>query len=40
MVQITPSTLYENPGMCTTIHTGSENRPNNKYISPIQEALQ
>ena len=40
MAEITPSTLDENPGTCTAIHTGSEKRLNDKHISPIQEALQ
>jgi hypothetical protein len=38
--EITPSTLDENPGTYTAIHTGSEYRLNDKHISPIQEALQ
>jgi hypothetical protein len=40
MVEITPSTLDENPGRSATIHTGSKNKLNDKHISPIQEALQ
>jgi hypothetical protein len=35
-----PSTLDENLGTNTTIHTGSENRFNGKHMSPIPEALQ
>ena len=35
MAEITPSTLDENPGTCTAIHIGSENRLNDKHISPI-----
>jgi hypothetical protein len=40
MVEITPSTLDENPGPSASIHTGSKNTLNDKHISPIQEALQ
>ena len=40
MVEITPSTLDENPGPSAAIHTGSKNRLNDKHISPIQEAPQ
>jgi len=40
MAEITPSTLDENPGTYTAIHSGYENRINDKHISPIQEALQ
>jgi hypothetical protein len=40
MVEITPSTLDENPRPSAAIHTGSKNRLNDKHISPIQEALQ
>jgi len=39
MAEITPSTLDENLGTCTAIHRRSENRLNDKHISPIQEAL-
>lgn len=39
MPEITPSTLDENPGTSTTIHSGSENRLNCKHISSIAEAL-
>jgi len=37
VAEITPSTLDENPSTSTAIHTGSKNRLNDKYISPIQE---
>jgi hypothetical protein len=40
MPEITPSTMDENPGICTAINTESENRLNDKHIFPIQEALQ
>jgi len=39
MAEITPSTLDENPGRSTAIHTGSENRLNEKHIPPYQEVL-
>jgi hypothetical protein len=40
MAEITPSTLDEYPGTSTAIHTGSENRLNEKHIPPYQEVLQ
>jgi hypothetical protein len=40
MAEITSGTLEENPDTSTAIHTGSENRRNDKHISPIQEVLQ
>jgi hypothetical protein len=40
MAEITPSTLDEYRGTSTAIHTGSENRLNEKHIPPYQEVLQ
>jgi len=40
VAEITLSTLDENSGTSTAIHRGSENRHNDKHISPIQEVLQ
>jgi subtilase family serine protease len=40
MAEITLSTLDENSSTSTAIHTGSENRHNDKHISPIQGVLQ
>jgi hypothetical protein len=40
VVEITPSFVDENCYIHTAIDSGSENRPNNKNISPLQEVLQ
>jgi len=40
MVEITLSTLDENPDTSTNIHAGSEKRLNSKHISPLQGVLQ
>jgi hypothetical protein len=40
VVEITPSSVDENCHINTAIDAGSENRPNNKNISPLQEVLQ
>ena len=41
VAEITPNTLYENPGASTNIHTGSENRlsPLNAELNPICHLL-
>jgi len=40
MVEITPTPVDENCYRNTALDTGSENRLNNKNISPLQEVLQ